>query len=266
MEQNYKGHNNISIEIQDFSKGLVSKADKIFNALNLISKYVSNKEVEDRFISLSIDFLEMSYTLHSRYTDNHNHLLSELNLLISEIKALTSGLVIRGVLNTDSKLIFDQELNNYLESMSFIKDKFNQEQEKTEGIISPLFDENFFGETLKPNLILENKKEIFEKESEDKDMSFIKKEDKYSKGHTASDDFSKGHQILKKKTDLVDRLNRKTSILNFIKQNKEVGIKDIVSYVGDCSIKTIQRELNDLIDDNVIKKSGDRRWSKYSLN
>jgi predicted HTH transcriptional regulator len=96
-------------------------------------------------------------------------------------------------------------------------------------------------------------------------MSFNKNEQENFKGHTVKDTESQGHTQIKKKTDAVDRLNRKTSILNFIKQNKEAQIKDILTHIGDCSEKTIQRELNELIKDGVLKKEGDRRWSKYSL-
>lgn len=43
-------------------------------------------------------------------------------------------------------------------------------------------------------------------------------------------------------------------------------IKDISDIINDVSSKTIQRELNSMIEDNVVKREGERRWSKYSLN
>jgi hypothetical protein len=44
-----------------------------------------------------------------------------------------------------------------------------------------------------------------------------------------------------------------------------VSIKDIAVNVLGCSEKTIQRELNALVDDNIIKRIGEKRWSKYIL-
>lgn len=58
---------------------------------------------------------------------------------------------------------------------------------------------------------------------------------------------------------------RRESILSVIKARGKVSIKDISDLVTDCSEKTIQRELMSLIEDNVIVREGERRWSKYSL-
>lgn len=61
------------------------------------------------------------------------------------------------------------------------------------------------------------------------------------------------------------RTNRQQIILQLLKKKKEVNIKDIALIIKDCSEKTIQREVIDLIEKGVLKKEGDRRWSKYSL-
>ncbi len=85
----------------------------------------------------------------------------------------------------------------------------------------------------------------------------------------------KGHQIYKGqvqvdrskslKNDEEDKRQRRQKILSIIKQKKEVTIKDISSNIKNCSEKTIQRELNSLLFEKVIKKTGERRWSKYLL-
>jgi len=66
-------------------------------------------------------------------------------------------------------------------------------------------------------------------------------------------------------TVVADKKERRKTILELIKKKKEVTIKDISSVISDCSEKTIQRELIALVKDNVLKKEGERRWSKYSL-
>jgi hypothetical protein len=65
--------------------------------------------------------------------------------------------------------------------------------------------------------------------------------------------------------DVFKRTNRQNIILGLLKKKKELSIKDIAQTIRDCSEKTIQRELISLIDSGVIKKTGERRWSKYSL-
>lgn len=58
---------------------------------------------------------------------------------------------------------------------------------------------------------------------------------------------------------------RKNTVLEFIKGHNNVSIKDIVPNITGCSEKTIQRELISLINEGKIKKTGERRWSRYSI-
>ncbi|MFT7507652.1 MAG: hypothetical protein ACI92I_000816 [Acidimicrobiales bacterium] len=59
--------------------------------------------------------------------------------------------------------------------------------------------------------------------------------------------------------------DRRTRIQTIIEAKGEATIKDISEIVTDCSEKTVQRELNAMIEGNLIKRHGERRWSKYSL-
>lgn len=61
------------------------------------------------------------------------------------------------------------------------------------------------------------------------------------------------------------KTSRKEAILSIIKRRGTVSIKDVSSVILNCSEKTIQRELIALVEDGILKKSGDRRWSVYSL-
>ncbi|MEI6843264.1 MAG: hypothetical protein WCK48_02035 [bacterium] len=61
------------------------------------------------------------------------------------------------------------------------------------------------------------------------------------------------------------RNNRQDSIINLLKKKSDLSIKDISLTVKGCSEKTIQRELITLISSGIVKKTGERRWSKYSL-
>lgn len=58
---------------------------------------------------------------------------------------------------------------------------------------------------------------------------------------------------------------RQASILSLIKDKGRVSIKDITLVVRGVSEKTIQRELQGLIDAGQLIKRGERRWSTYSL-
>lgn len=67
------------------------------------------------------------------------------------------------------------------------------------------------------------------------------------------------------KKDIGLKINRRSNILMIIKDKGEVNIKSISELIKDCSEKTIQRELNGMVGEGVLKRTGDKRWSKYSL-
>jgi predicted HTH transcriptional regulator len=69
-----------------------------------------------------------------------------------------------------------------------------------------------------------------------------------------------GHTTVQAKKD-----NRQEAIINVLKSQSNLTIKDFSKVIKDCSEKTIQRELIDLVDRGIVKKEGERRWSRYSL-
>lgn len=60
-------------------------------------------------------------------------------------------------------------------------------------------------------------------------------------------------------------LSRRDIIKDFLRDHANATIKDISQVVTNCSEKTIQRELIDMIKDNVVLREGERRWSTYRL-
>lgn len=61
------------------------------------------------------------------------------------------------------------------------------------------------------------------------------------------------------------KMSRKEAVISIIKLKGAISIKDISSVIINCSEKTIQRELMTLVSEGILKKSGERRWSIYSL-
>jgi hypothetical protein len=104
--------------------------------------------------------------------------------------------------------------------------------------------------------------------------SFFEVKDYQNKAVSSSDFSSSGFRVspvnVKDNQSLVTkdefkRSNRQNIILGLIKKKKELTIKDIAQVIKDCSEKTIQRELISFIKAGVLKRVGERRWSKYSL-
>lgn len=58
---------------------------------------------------------------------------------------------------------------------------------------------------------------------------------------------------------------RQQHIIDFIKGHPASTISDIIAVVTGYSEKTVQRELINLIGQNVLRREGERRWSRYSV-
>lgn len=78
-------------------------------------------------------------------------------------------------------------------------------------------------------------------------------------------DIHKDALILEPQKHLSTGKDRKEKITNIIREKGEITIKDIASSIPDCSEKTIQRDLVDLVLAGTIKKKGERRWTVYFL-
>jgi DNA-binding transcriptional ArsR family regulator len=61
---------------------------------------------------------------------------------------------------------------------------------------------------------------------------------------------------------LTDRAERIKTVLE---AKPQATIKDISEIITDVSEKTIQRELNSLIEKGQVLREGERRWSRYSV-
>jgi Fic family protein len=88
----------------------------------------------------------------------------------------------------------------------------------------------------------------------------------------------KGHEYVKDKSAMnlkdfhvgqesthAGSADRQNLIIQLLKTKSDLTIKDFISTIKGCSSKTVQRELLKLVHLGVLKKAGERRWSRYSL-
>jgi predicted transcriptional regulator len=80
-----------------------------------------------------------------------------------------------------------------------------------------------------------------------------------NQGQPVVKDTHKGHENKEKVQS-----ERMSLILDFVKKNNGVSIKEIAAVVRGCSEKTIQRELGTLIEKGLVERKGERRWSTYT--
>jgi predicted transcriptional regulator len=62
-----------------------------------------------------------------------------------------------------------------------------------------------------------------------------------------------------------DKKERRDAIMRTIRSKGQVTIKDISENINGCSEKTIQRDLQELIQHGVLMREGEKRWAVYKL-
>lgn len=76
----------------------------------------------------------------------------------------------------------------------------------------------------------------------------------------AGDISSDAYFVYSKLTDRAERIK------TVLEAKPHATIKDISEIITDVSEKTIQRELNSLIEKGQVLREGERRWSRYSVS
>jgi hypothetical protein len=72
-------------------------------------------------------------------------------------------------------------------------------------------------------------------------------------------------KIEEKNNNISKDSNRQEIIVAMLKGGAKLTIKDFAKNIKNCSDKTIQRELILMVSKGILKKEGERRWSKYFL-
>lgn len=230
---------------------ICGRLEKITIAVYMVTSFLSDEEplkfnLRDKNIQL-MSFINSIKDKNGSL--NNNEFVLKISSLISEI---ISFLKIAHSINLVSEMNYSILVSEYKKFLNLIEEK------KKEGEIS--FPENFFQDDKKFEDVSIGQK--YKGHYIDKGQIYNIK-DKIKKELEIKRTSGLGNNKIKYNQDKVDRRNL---IIEIIKDNKEVSIKDIAGKIKKCSEKTIQREINILLKDNILKKEGERRWSRYSLN
>ena len=122
---------------------------------------------------------------------------------------------------------------------------------------------------------LESKKQPPSRENKEKpakkSTSTMESEDLLTwREFSAKEDNSIGQNLTKeavsdRKKERSDVSNRQKSIIEYLKQNQQAKISDFFSFFSSISSKTIQRDLQDLVARDILKREGEKRWTVYSI-
>ncbi|MCK4386725.1 MAG: hypothetical protein KAV41_01410 [Candidatus Pacebacteria bacterium] len=238
--------NNNDLYLVFFSK----KIEKIVAALYLLTSYFPKDEIlKWKLRKQGIQLLSDTMSLTKKQVLYKDKILSDVRNAILEIIsfleiALTAKIITNMNLNVFKKeLEFLLKLNN-----NNLKDISEQNLSGLSGDFFKIKDKDLrFGKT---------------RESLLKDSNIYKG---HYKGQTAW--LSPTLAVAKKQgiSNIEKRQSRRENILKLLRKGQKLTIKDISREINNCGEKTVQRELQAMLKDGLLKKEGERRWSRYSL-
>jgi len=254
------------------------KCERLATAIYLVTNFLSDTEpMRSRLRVLSLELVrDASFIKNGSQTVEAN-VLESLRSNVTETLSLFELAFVAGLVSEMNFVILKREYASLRDSIDIKK---ASRESRTDTILG----DNFFG-GLNPEPLRSDLKNL------------SPRSDLYISSATTPASFSKGHSIGQTNTSMSDRNTkgqsvasrqavpltmlaqtpkpkipnsvtkeaRRSRILKLIKDNREVTIKDIVMHFPDVSEKTIQRELVAMSDSGVLKKIGDRRWSRYLL-
>ncbi len=234
------------------------KTEKIVTALYLVSDCMDTDDaLKGKIRLLGVELLSDIYKLSTLSPVEKQAYLS---ISLTHIYELVSFIDIAHTIGFISEMNASILKREFTLLISDLKEKQNNDKHFTFTLDDKMFD--------LPELSVESKNYNYMNIA---DNSFVKDKMSFTKNSPLQNTLP-----LKKpnssSTSLADRQDRTSKILSLIKDKKNslpgeegVSIKDVSLAFTDCSEKTIQRELNSLISKGQIKKTGSKRWSRYSI-
>lgn len=264
-----------------FGTTLSKKCERIATAIYLVTNFLSDNEpMKARLRTLSLELVRDSSQVKSGSQMVETNVLEDLRSNIEETLSLFELAFIAGLVSEMNFTILKRE---YTSLRNTIEVKKASRESRTDTILG----DNFFGTSevvTRPTFTPTFRTEVSAEEEREKAVS--KRQTIGQSSITMSDRNTKGqeekpkvertsfgpkvgteyaHSSSPRATTDVAKESRRARILKLVKDNREVTIKDIATHFADLSEKTIQRELVSLVEGGVLKKFGERRWSRYAL-
>jgi hypothetical protein len=242
---------------------LEKKAEKLSTAIYLITGFLSDSEpikwqIRGSGLSILSDVISLSDGRMSDMAYRVKNITSD----IGKITALFEIAATAGFVSTMNLAILKEEYGSLVEVIE--NRKIGKAEDKY------MFSRDFFSISEQARSVSKERfPQDFYKGHIKKDNGHGSYEDKGQ--HTEKNEhshFARGIEAENVSAKKESKNSRRETILRLIKdkgEHAEVSIKDIVGYFHDCGEKTIQRELTALVREGVLKKTGERRWSRYSL-
>lgn len=232
---------------EDYLVYIFKKTEKITSALYLISGLLKDEEpMKWELRDKGMDLVGSSFMASSSVPGDKNFMIQSLFASALETISLLNIAKLSNLISPMNHKLLVAEIDNVL---GLLRDKLASSAENAGYVLS----EDFFRT---PSMFSSG----FRADNHSGVGSNIKGANYSSTKTSSQTKVSKGH------VDVVEKKNhRQEAILSVLKSQSNLTIKDFIKVIKDCSEKTIQRDLIELVDRGLVKKEGERRWSRYSL-
>jgi hypothetical protein len=295
MELNENNTKQVGFYVSD-NQGLpisYQKGGKLITALFMVTDIMDKDEnIRIKLRNLGIEILSDMHLFSSRTTSSINVLLNKTNLLINLLDiSLELGIISQMNFQILKKefTLFKKSIQEYLDNRAYNEEEtlqkfFQDEEEKPKSklfeITKPFYpngqvsDDNLNKkpngqESLKiglqtPSTLMDTLRNL------NKHTNFNKNNNQALTKNTIIQK-NKSQKLYDKNKDNFAKEERRLDIIKTLKANpKGLTISDIKSLskgqLENLGEKTLQRELVAMVKDNILYKTGEKRWSKYFLN
>lgn len=255
------------------------KPEKLASAVYLISGFFPDQEpMKWKMRSLASDLATRSAVFKDGFSPEEKEASLSVRKTVLELTSLLSVAKDAGLISPDNYEIISKEfmsLNTLLESPTRISEYLKLPEGESAGV--ERLDTSVSRSTPEGQEVLRDKF-IKDTENEHRNEGYTPS----TESNVGATDTGTRHRIDEeymarqgrqgKPTKLKDfgvvsakKSNRKSIIIGLLKRKKEIMIKDVSPLIEGCSEKTIQRELLSMVKEGILKKEGEKRWSKYSL-
>jgi len=260
--EDYKGHSKGQVTLEafknkDFLVSFISrKTQQLTTAIYLVTDTIERSDPLRKYIrKITVSLLGTSCDLVSGNVLDKAEILLDIETLFKDLLVFLRTAKDTGLISEMNSEILLSEIQKCLDAIfTYRENEVTKLLKRDEKMVASFLMDQVFSEEDLPKYLPEE--EILSKkdtitQNDTKDRNVVYRENKLPSSVS--------------KNDIAIKHLRRKTILNIIKDKGEVSINDIKGVVNDVSEKTLQREINGLIDEGIVSKKGEKRWARYSI-
>ncbi len=228
---------------EDYLIYIFKKTEKITAALYLVSGLLKDDEpLKWQLRDRGMDLVTSSFSISSSIPQDRSVVIQSIFTSALETISLLNVAKVSNLISEMNYSILVKEIDNVI---SLLRDRLAESAQNAGYVLSESFFKTgeMYSSSFKSEFGLSRKS---------------KNDHAFSQNASNSDGVSNSNPS-------INRTNRTDRIIAVLKERNSATIKDVSLIVTDCSEKTIQRELIELMNKGLVKRDGERRWSRYSL-